>query len=60
MGFSFASAKGTVKLAISNGDIANIPSGEAHLGIELTIGNRTYFTGVTFFEKHVGNYCTTM
>ena len=44
----------------TNADLASIPNGEAHLGVELTIGNRTYYTGVTFFETKIGNYSTTM
>jgi hypothetical protein len=58
--FSFQSAKGKLSLSITNADLASIPNGEAHLGVELTIGNRTYYTGVTFFEPKIGNYSTTM
>ena len=58
--FAFASAKGKLTLSITNADLAGIPNGEAHLGVELTIGNRTYYTGVTFFETKIGNYSTTM
>ena len=58
--FAFASAKGKLTLSITDADLASIPNGEAHLGVELTIGNRTYYTGVTFFESKIGNYSTTM
>jgi hypothetical protein len=58
--FAYASAKGKLLLAFKNADLASIPSLEAHLGVELTIGNRTYFTGVTVFEAKTGSYSTTM
>jgi hypothetical protein len=37
-----------------------VPSTEAHLGVELTIGDRIYYTAVTFFEKRKGSFTTTM
>jgi hypothetical protein len=56
----FKSNKGKMNFSISAADLAAIPSGEAHLGVELRIGNRTYFTGVTFFEKKIGSFTTKM
>ena len=39
-----------------------MPGSEAHLGVELTIGARTYYTAVTCFEPKAGSgrYSTTM
>jgi hypothetical protein len=58
--FSYASGKGTMRLALADADLSGIPPGEAHLGVELTIGARTYYTAVTFFERKTGSYSTTM
>ena len=56
--FSYQSGKGKMTLSIADADLAALPNGEAHLGVELTIGDRTYYTGVTFFEKKTGRYST--
>jgi len=53
---AFASSKGTMKLALTNLDLTGISPGEAHLGIEVTIGNRVHTTYVTFFETKPGKY----
>jgi hypothetical protein len=47
-------------LSIGDADLSGLPNGEAHLGVEVTIGNRTYFTGVTFFEGKPGRFSTRM
>ena len=39
---------------------SGLPTGEAHMGVELTIGSRTYFTGVTLFEGKTGKYSTNL
>jgi hypothetical protein len=53
---SYSSSKGAVKLTLSNLDLTGITPGEAHLGLELTIGSRVYTTYVTFFETSPGKY----
>jgi hypothetical protein len=54
--FSYDSAKGKMYLALSGMALAGVPPGEAHLGLELTVGDRTYYTAVTFFEGSPGSY----
>ena len=49
--FSYQSGKGTLSLGLADLDLAGLPNGEAHVGVELTIGARTYYTAVTFFER---------
>jgi hypothetical protein len=58
--FAYQSGKGTLSLALANLDLAGLPAGEAHVGVELTIGTRTYYTAVTFFEGKQGRWSTTM
>jgi hypothetical protein len=58
--FSYQSAKGKMSLSLGDADLSGLPNGEAHLGVELTIGNRTYFTSVTFFEGKAGRFSTSM
>jgi hypothetical protein len=60
--FSFQSGKGTLALALADLDLSGLPVGEAHLGVELTIGARTYYTAVTIFEAKAGSgrWTTTM
>jgi len=58
--FSYSSGKGKLSLSLAGMNLAGIPAGEAHLGVELTIGTRTYFTAVTFFERAPGSFSTTM
>ena len=57
---SYQSGKGTMALGLADLDLSGISPGEAHLGFELTIGTRTYYTAVTFFETSGGRYSTTM
>ena len=57
---SYQSGRGTLALALADLDLAGLPPGEAHLGVELTIGTRTYYTAVTFFEGRSGRWSTTM
>lgn len=58
--FAFLSSKGKMTLKLSRLDLAAVPSTEAHLGVELTIGERIYYTAVTFFEKRARSFTTTM
>jgi hypothetical protein len=53
---SYASKTGKMKLVLSATDLAGVPAGEAHLGIEVTIGSNVYLTHVTFFETSTGKY----
>jgi hypothetical protein len=53
---SYASSKGAMKLTLTALDLTGIPSSEAHLGFEVTIGSRIYTTYVTFFETSEGKY----
>ena len=58
--FSYQSAKGKMALGLADLDLTGLPAGEAHLGLELTIGMRAYYTAVTFFEKSGGRWSTTI
>ena len=58
--FLFLSAKGKMALRLSRLDLTAVPSAEAHLGLELTIGDRIYYTAVTFFEKRARAFTTAM
>ncbi len=53
---AYASSAGKMKLALSALDLSGITPGEAHLTVELTIGDRVYSTRVTFFEMKPGRY----
>jgi hypothetical protein len=54
MGYS--SSKGAMKVSLSGLDLSAITPGEAHLTFEVTIGDRVYTTGVTFFGSNPGSY----
>jgi len=58
--FSYRSAKGKLSLALAGITLSALSDGEAHLTVELTIGDRTYTTGVTFFGENPGTYSTSM
>jgi hypothetical protein len=58
--FSYSSAKGTLSLALSGLTLGVLTTSEAHVTIELTVGNRIYTTGVTFFGQNPGTYSITM
>jgi len=53
---SYSSSKGAIKLSLSGMNLAAISDGAANLTFELTIGERTYTTDVTFFEGSPGSY----
>ena len=58
--FSYNSAKGKLSLALSGLTLDALTTGETHLTIELTIRDRIYTTGVTFFGANPGRYSTTL
>ncbi|HKX62607.1 MAG TPA: putative Ig domain-containing protein, partial [Verrucomicrobiae bacterium] len=58
--FSYNSAKGKLALALSGLTLGDLDGGEAHVTIELTVGDRIYTTGVTFFGANPGTYSTAM
>lgn len=58
--FSYSTTKGRASLALAGLTLGALSNSEAHLTIELTIGNRVYTTGVTVFGSNPGSYSTTM
>ena len=56
--FSYNSAKGKLSLTLSDLTLDSLETGEAHITIELTIRDRIYTTGVTFFGANPGRYST--
>jgi hypothetical protein len=58
--FSYNSANGRLAVAISDLDLSQLTNGEAQVDVELTVGNRIYPTGVTFFGANPGSYSTSM
>jgi hypothetical protein len=57
--FVFLSSTGKMVLKLARLNLA-MPSTQNHLGVELTIGDRIYYTAVTFFENRTGSFTTTM
>ena len=47
------------KPTITPAEVGNAADG-MHLGVEITIGDKSYFTSVTFFERPQNVYETTM
>lgn len=58
--FSFNSAKGKMTLALSGLTLGALTNGEAQVTVEVTIRDRIYTTGVTFFGANPGTYTTSM
>jgi putative Ig domain-containing protein len=56
--FRYKSSKGGLSIVLKNADLAGLPPGEAQVGIELTIGNKAYYTSVTLFEGRRSTYST--
>jgi hypothetical protein len=56
--FSYKSTKGKMALSLSGLTLGSLTNGEAHLTIELSIRDRIYTTGVTFFGANPGSYST--
>ena len=54
--FSYFGAKAKGKIVIDRLTLPALTDGEAHLGVELTVGSRVYFTSVTFFERRANQY----
>jgi hypothetical protein len=58
--FSYSSAKGKMLVALSRLSLGGITNSEAHLTVEVTIGERIYTTGVSFFGGNPGTYSTSI
>jgi hypothetical protein len=58
--FSYLSSNGKLTLALSGLTLGGLTNSEAQLNIELTIGERIYTTGVSFFGANPGTYSTSM
>jgi hypothetical protein len=58
--FSYTSGEGKLTLAMSALTLDPVANGEAHVTVELTIRDRIYTTGVTFFGANPGSYTTTI
>lgn len=54
--FSYDSRKGKLSLSLDALSLGAMTAGEAHLTIELSLDDRMYRTGVTFFELKPGSY----
>jgi hypothetical protein len=55
--FSYTTQTGKMSLSLANMTITGL-SGEKHLLFELRIGDKTYTTTVTFFERSPGKFAT--
>jgi hypothetical protein len=58
--FSYNSANGKLSVSLSGLTLDALTTGETHLTVELTIRDRIYTTGVTFFGANPGRYSTSM
>jgi hypothetical protein len=58
--FSYSTKTGKLSLSLSALTLTALPAGEAHLGVEITIGTRIAYTAVTFFAPVAGRYSTKM
>jgi len=58
--FSYKSAIGKIPLSLSGLTLGGLTNGQAHLTVELTIGERIYTTGVSFFGANPGTYSTSI
>jgi len=54
---TYSTKSGRMSLRLAGLDLTTLTDPEVHLGVELTIGERTHWTGVTFFAKR-GRYST--
>jgi hypothetical protein len=54
--FKFKGKTGAGVAAFDAVTLPALPDAEAHLGVELTVGTRIYFTSVTFFERKANLY----
>ena len=55
-GFRFKGKTGAGTASFDLVTLPALPDGEAHIGVELTVGTRVYFTAVTFFERKANLY----
>lgn len=58
--FSYDSKSGKMALALKNSNLAALTGTEAHVTLELTVGDKTYITAVTLFAPKPGAYSTKM
>jgi hypothetical protein len=58
--FSYRSSTGVLLLSLSGLTLGGISNSQAHLTYELTVGERIYTTGVTFFGANPGAYSTSI
>ncbi|MCK6474412.1 MAG: putative Ig domain-containing protein [Planctomycetes bacterium] len=58
--FSYETKKGKMTLSMKNVDLSGLPLSEAHVGVEISIGQKVYFTSVTLFAPKPGSYSTKM
>ena len=58
--FGYNSKTGKMSISLAGLTLAAIPASEAHLGVELTVGDASYYTSVTFFAPTAGKYSTKM
>jgi hypothetical protein len=58
--FSYRNTNGKLLLSLSGLTLSGLTNGEAHLTVELIIGERIYTTGVSFFGANPGTYSTSI
>jgi len=56
--FTFDSASGKLGFELKAPTLASLTNAEEHVGIEVTIGSKTYFTSVTVFKIATGRFST--
>ncbi|MHC4820778.1 MAG: hypothetical protein ACYTDX_03540, partial [Planctomycetota bacterium] len=58
--FKYTNSNGKMTLAMKGLTLDALAGNEAHLGFELTVGEKIYFTTVTLFAPKTGKWTTTM
>ena len=58
--FGYNSKTGKMNISLAGLTLAAIPASEAHIGVELAVGDASYYTSVTFFAPTEGKYSTKM
>lgn len=58
--FSYSNASGRLLLSLSGFTLGGLSSGQPHLIFEVTVGERIYSTGVSFFGTNPGTYSTSI
>ncbi|WP_374089893.1 Ig domain-containing protein [Methylomicrobium lacus] len=56
--FAFDSATGKLGFELKAPTLSALTNSEEHLGVEITLGSKTYFTSVTLFKIADGRYST--